>query len=240
MCYSNSLSKSDKQIAKNYNIPYREQPGWAPVYYSSGFAHPDWPVITTEGMELYSWGLIPFYSKSLQDAIKYRKDMLNCRSETAFEKISFKRAIANRRCLIPSTGFYEWREYQGKKYPYFIKVMGEEIFSIAGITNDWTDKETGREFKSFSLLTTGANELLKKIHNSGKNPHRMPVIIPQEFERDWINPNLNEGDIKALLKEFPHNGMQAHTVSRLVTSRTEEKNIPTVQEVCEYSELEPI
>jgi putative SOS response-associated peptidase YedK len=243
MCYSNALSKSDKIIANRYNIPFRDLPGWKPVYYSSGFSHPDWPIVTSDpenSLELYSWGIIPFYAKTLADAAKYRKDMLNVRSETAFEKTSFKKAIAQSRCLIPSSGFYEWREFNKKKYPYFIRVMGEEIFSIAGICNSWTDRETGREYRTFGLLTTSANPLMEKIHNSGANPHRMPVILPREFERDWINPNLTEGDIKALMAQFPHNEMEAHTVSRLVTSRTEPRDVPLVQEPCTYEELEPI
>ena len=83
------------------------------------------------------------WTKSLDDAKKIRTQTLNARSETVFEKPSFRASITKKRCLIPASGFYDWRDYNSKKYPYYIYLKDRELFSFAGIYESWTDRETG-------------------------------------------------------------------------------------------------
>ena len=88
-----------------------------PIYLGNGFSFLKWPVITEHEPNkilMYNWGLIPKWSRSKEDALKFRVNTLNARSETIFEKPSFKASITAKRCLIPSTGFFEWRDYKGK------------------------------------------------------------------------------------------------------------------------------
>jgi putative SOS response-associated peptidase YedK len=91
----------------------------------------------------------------------------------------FRKAALNRRCLLLSSGFYEWRYFSGKAYPYFIRVKGQKVFYMAGIWQPWTDKETGERLTTFALITTEANKLLARIHTKRK---RMPVILTEELK----------------------------------------------------------
>jgi len=195
------------------------------------------PVISNEKpdrLQLFHWGLIPRWVKSKEDALKFRSRTLNARSETVFEKPSFRNAIKTNRCLIPANGFYEWMHYNGKKYPHFIYLQNKNIFSMAGIWEQWVDKQTGEIYKTYSILTTEANPLMAKIHNSKE---RMPVILPPKNETDWLNNGLSKEDIQSMTVPYETDKMTAHTISKLITSRTENSNVPDVQKQYEYAEL---
>src|SRR5688572_28797440 len=119
-------------------------------------------------LQLFKWGLVPSWSND--PAIGNR--MINAKSETVFEKPSFKNLIRNRRCLVVSDGFYEWKTINAKtKIPYRFCLKNEDLFTYAGIWDSWLDKKTGEILNSFSILTTNANGLVEPLHD------RMPVII---------------------------------------------------------------
>ena len=224
-----------KELADRYNAKLDDE--FEPVYHGNGFNFPKWPVITSHDpgkIHLYNWGLIPKWSKSKEDALKFRINTLNARSETVFEKPSFRASIGAKRCLIPSTGFFEWRDYQGKKYPYFIGLKDEAVFSMAGIYEDWVDKPTGEVLNTFSIITCPANPLMAKIHNSKM---RMPVILTKADEPTWLREKLNENEIKDLMQPLDEKRMTAYTISKLITSRAEPSDVPQVQETFAYSEL---
>ena len=146
------------------------------------------------GLELclMKWGFLPFYAKDVKDAAK----CFNAKSETAAEKPAFKQALAKRRCLVPVTGFYEWRQEEGKKRKtkYRFKLTGEDIFSLAGIWTPWTSP-AGVTLLSFSILTTAPNDLMAQYHN------RMPVILSREHESKWLSED--DTDRKSLFNPFP-------------------------------------
>jgi putative SOS response-associated peptidase YedK len=236
MCFHNSASVKAQELEQRYNAKY-EGEDFVAVYHGSGFSFPKLPVITTEephSIKLYNWGLIPKWSTSLEGAKQQRINTLNARSETVFEKPSFKHLIGSKRCLVPSTGFFEWRDYNKKKYPYFITLKNECIFSMAGIYEHWVDKSTGEVFNTFSVLTCDANPLMAKIHNSKM---RMPVILPKEDENTWIRERLTNQEIVDLMKPLDENHMQAHTISKLITSRDAPSNVEDVQKEFTYQEL---
>jgi putative SOS response-associated peptidase YedK len=242
MCFFYSLSELSKKLLKRYQLKFefefelQEQIN-GPKHYVSGFDFPKMPVITNElpdRIQAYTWGLIPSWIKSSDQAMKIRAKTLNARGDTVFEKPSFRNGIRKRRCLVPADGFYEWREFQGKKYPYYIYLKDRELFSFAGIWEHWVDTETGELLKTFTILTTDANPLLEKIHNTKK---RMPLILPREYEIDWIKSDLRDDDIKSLIKPLDENLMAAHTISRLITSRRAERNVPEIKAAYDYPEL---
>ncbi len=105
---------------------------------------------------------------------------------------------------------------------------------MGGIWEEWTERNTGELMKTFSLVTTDANPLMAKIHNDGQ---RMPVIIPEELTLDWLNQNLTKEDVLALSTPYNEEMMAAHTISRLITSRTEETNVPDIKMEVSYPEL---
>jgi len=183
------------------------------------------------------WGLIPFWVKTQPDAEKIRMQTMNARAETLFDKPSFRYAIANHRCLIPADGFFEWRHYRGKNYPYFVRLKDHEIFSIAGIWERWRPKDTDETIETFSVITCDANPLMQKVHNKKK---RMPVILSKDDELGFLDKNLIKDDILSILRPYPEEHMEAFTISRLVTSKTQDRNVPAVIQPFEYKELPPL
>jgi putative SOS response-associated peptidase YedK len=112
------------------------------------------------------------------------------------------------RCLIPATAFYEWQKQKaGAKQPYAIRLTGSDLFAFAGLWETWTNHESGEEVESCAILTTGANELMKPIHD------RMPVILPEEAYSAWL-----EQPDAALLQPYPADRMEAIPVSTYVNS----------------------
>jgi putative SOS response-associated peptidase YedK len=238
MCYHKQNRATQGSLEQRYKATIREN--YQPNFHENGFSHLPSPVITSENTSLFrnlSWGLVPFWVKSREDAMQIRNRTLNAISEEAFEKPSFRDSIRKRRCIVPCTGFFEWRwgDSAGKiKYPYFIRTT-EEIFSLAGIWSEWEDRESGTTLGTYSVLTTRANPMMEKIHNSKK---RMPVILPREYEADWLNPDLTREDVLALCAPFDQKKMEAWTISRRITDRTSPKNTEEIMQAVTYPELE--
>jgi putative SOS response-associated peptidase YedK len=171
------------------------------------------PVITLEGdrrvMRLMRWGLVPSWAGDVK--IGYR--MINARSETIAEKASFKSLLKKNRCLVPASGFYEWKKpSKTAKIPYFFRLKGGPPFAFAGL---WTLRHAGKEdeLRSFTIITTSANELMAPVHD------RMPVILREEDEARWLDPEMQKPeDILHLLKPYPSGGMECWEVSPYVNS----------------------
>ncbi len=153
------------------------------------------------------WGLIPSWSKDSKIGAK----LTNARSETVAEKPSFRSAYQKRRCLILSTGFYEWKTEGNQKIPFFIRLTSRRLFPFAGLYEYWTDPEKGETVATVTIITTSANEVMTPIH------HRMPVILSPENAAGWIS---NKGfDGNAWLEKlcpYPSEEMDAYPVSSAV------------------------
>lgn len=205
MCYRTALTISPKQLAERYNRKEDEILNFQPDKNRNAFEHGDEPIITQSRYIIpMRWGLIPFWVNSPEEAIKIEGQTLNARSETVFTKPSFREAIRKKRCLVPVSGFYDWRHENAKKIPYFIKLKDQEIFSLAGIYDIWHDKTCGKNVTTFSVITTEANELMRYIHNTN---FRMPIILSVADEERWLNPALTENQIKELMKPYPDERM---------------------------------
>lgn len=181
------------------------------------YVYKKYPIITTDEFIIpMEWGLIPFWTKNSGEADRIRRMTVNARAETLFEKRSYKGPIKYRRCIIPSTGYFEYHysDPKAKGQPYFIYLKNQEIFSMAGIYDTWTDPFTGKDIMTFSMITTEGNEKTKKIHNGGKNPFRMPLILAHEQEELWIEDSLTEKQIKEFLVTFPDDNMSAFPVNK--------------------------
>jgi putative SOS response-associated peptidase YedK len=158
-------------------------------------------------LELFRWGLVPGWAKDVRIGAK----MINARSETAAEKPSFKTALARRRCLVPASGFYEWKKTAGAKVPHFIRHKSGRPLALAGLWELW-DKGPEPVY-SFTILTTEPNQLVARLHN------RMPVILPAAAWSDWLNPAPVEPQaLQALLAAYPADEMEAYPVSTQVNS----------------------
>lgn len=181
-------------------------------YRVNAFNFPDCPIVTAEQeLQNFRWGLIPFWVKDEKQADEIKRVTLNARANTIFQKPSFREPIRSKRCLVPSTGYFEWRHEGDRKIPYYIYLKDESIFSMAGIYDEWLEKKTGEIIKTFSIITTEANPLTDYIHNT---KHRMPAILNQEDEEKWLDPKLEKSDIEQLLLPFPADLMDAYVIDR--------------------------
>lgn len=168
------------------------------------------PVITNESpseLTIVQWGLIPSWAKDPKMAFK----MINARSETAHEKPSYRSAFKRRRCLIPTTGFYEWIKTEGGKQPYFIHRNDKEVFAFAGLWEVWRNPE-GDEVWTCTVLTTDANEKISHLH------HRMPVILEGDAREAWLDDASDLGELRAILQPFDSNKIDYYPVSKSVNN----------------------
>ena len=166
------------------------------------------PVITQDDgkrMEWFFWGLIPYWAKS-QD-MRYKT--INARAETVDTAPAYRKPFRFQRCLVPSTGFYEWDKAIKPSQPYYIRMKDASIFSFAGLYDTWKDTVSEKEIKSYTIITTQPNEVVGKIHN------RMPVIIDKEDETDWLNPDNSEIQLlHRFLKPYSSDKLLVYPVSR--------------------------
>ncbi len=205
MCGRFQLSVKGKQISERYNTEVFDEM-YTPSYNCAPSQY--LPVVTNDNPSQISylkWGLIPFWAKDPKVGFKN----INTRAETISEKPSFRNAFARRRCLIPANGFYEWKKDK-KKIPFRIALADDSIMSFAGIWEQWKDSE-GKAINTFSIITTEANKLISSIH------HRMPVILHQKDEEQWLKDNDKDA-LQNLLAPLPSEEMKMYEISPLVNS----------------------
>ena len=209
-------------------------------YFVTGFDHPE--LITVSGADASEatasrWGLIPSWIKDKAAANEIQNQTLNARGETIFEKPAFRNAAETKRCIVLIDAFYEYHHLRGKTFPYHISLRSGEVMPLAGLYDDWVNTETGEIIRSVSIVTTEGNELMKGIHNNPKaDGPRMPVILPAENKKVWLNPDADQKTLEEILIPFDENLMQAHTVKR---QRGKEGigDVPEAEKEFLYSEL---
>ena len=158
--------------------------------------------------------------------------MFNARSERILDDHeSYWYRLRSNRCLIPVSGTFEHRRIKGwkNKVPYFIWIKEREIIYIPGLYQIHKSVGPNGEAifeKSFTMITRGANEVMKGIHNDGENKHRMPLFLTPELEQAWLLPDLTENDMKDIFNyQMPDEAMDYRTVYTLrgVTERPDGK-----------------
>ena len=155
----------------------------------------------------HRWGLIPHWAKD--QTIGYKT--INARGESVASKPAFRAALRQRRCLVPATGFYEWKLTNGGKQPYLIRLKSGGLFSFAGLWEIWNGPEG--EVRSFSIITTAPNELMARIHD------RMPTILPRESYARWLDPELRDpAEIQPMIASYPAIELEAVPVSRKINN----------------------
>ena len=137
----------------------------------------------------------------------------------------FRSAFKRSRCLIPASGYYEWKNTPNGKQPYYYTARDGSPLTIAGLWDEWKDIETGEPLKSCTMIITNANELASKIHD------RMPVLLsPDEFE-PWLSGIAGT----EILNPAPELALQVWPVSRLVNSSRAPGDDPTLIEEVDLS-----
>ena len=142
--------------------------------------------------ELLEWGLVPSWAKNPG------RRPINARAETVAERPSFRGAFTRFRCLIPADGFYEWRVApDGRKEAFHISWSAEELFAFAGIWSVWHRPDDDHRVRSCAILTTAPNAAVAPLHD------RMPVILPREAERLWLDASSPLSELAPLLVPVP-------------------------------------
>lgn len=190
MCGRFTLFEPDQVLAREFGVS--DFPPRSPRYNIA----PSQPITAVRAapsgsgreIALLRWGLIPSWSKDPATGNR----LINARAETAREKPSFRNAFRRHRCLIPTSGFYEWQRQERGKQPYFIRMRNGHPFAFAGLWDRWERPDEGA-VETCTILTTAANDVLAPIHD------RMPVIVPPgEYDR-WLDPSLRDPDSLAPL-----------------------------------------
>lgn len=241
MCYTVAINKRKEELERRFRAAF-DDVIYEPYYSVSGFLHPKLPIITSarqEHIEIAQWGLIPRWVKSPEQAHELQNQTLNAKGETILEKPSFKASALTKKCCVLVNGFFEWQTrrmpYSGKKkgkeykQPYFIFMKDEAPFALGGLWEDRVDTTTGEIKRTFTIITTPANQLLSEIHNEKL---RMPLVLPEGMEHEWLNTTDDAGT-RTWIKPLQEGLLFAHPVSKLVNGRIGNPNVPEVQKAVE-------
>lgn len=160
----------------------------------------------------YRWGLIPHWSETAKTGNR----MFNARAESIDRNPAFRYAFGKRRCLVPVDAFYEWRREGEARLPYAVVRTDRKPMALAGLWAGWKDPDTEEVIRSFTIVTTSPNDLMRPIHN------RMPVVVPESAWDRWLDPTLTKpadlAELHGLLVPAEDDTLDAYRVSPRVNS----------------------
>jgi putative SOS response-associated peptidase YedK len=211
MCGRVYQTYSDEELYFRYLNRRPEIPlDWSPAY--NLCPTEDSPIVRIAfgnlQIDRMRWQLVP----ATEPAFSTKLSTINARSEGVFSSPLYRDLVVRQRCIVPVSGFYEWKRSGGLTRPFRIYLRDEAIMSIAGLWDTW-HPDTPEQRHSFSILTTSANEFMKNIHS------RMPVILDRSHEAAWLDPAVHERAVLGkLLQPCPASWLDAVEVSALVNS----------------------
>lgn len=170
------------------------------------------PIVRCENagrtLRLLRWGLIPHWAKD----VKIGHRMINARAESVASKPAFREAFRLRRCLVPASGFFEWKRENGGKRPFYIHRTDGMPLAMAGLWERWRDP-SGEEIESFTILTVPADSRISRLHD------RMPCILPADAYDAWLDPDLHgPAALMDLLRAPCTRELEAYPVSPIVNN----------------------
>lgn len=235
MCFHTSNTKTAKENEKRFDATFDNPEVYNPYYHLAGYDKRFIYIIKQD--EYYDivpsyWGLMPEYM-NISQRNNWRRSTWNARAETIFESNLYGMPIREQRCLILADGFYEPHKVKDKSIPHYIRYKDKGLFAFAGI---YTELDDG--LYTCSIVTVEANDYFSKIHNVKKQgTYRMPLVLDEKDEVEWINPDLREGDVRELLYSFSSKDFEAYPVSIDVNYGNRDKNRPDIIEPVFYEEL---
>jgi putative SOS response-associated peptidase YedK len=213
MCTRYTLTRAEKEIQKRYEVKLKES--FAPNYNLAPTQNG--LVITADEpgiAQKMHFGLVPYWSADT----KLNMSTLNARSEDVLEKKTFRPLIKNyKTCLVLADGFYEWDKKSGRSIPHRFVLKDGAMFAFAGLWSEWKNSNGSIIYRSFTILTTTANETVKKVHDP-KN--RMPVILNNQGESLWLSKDISPAELLQLCRPFPDEKMESYQVGMEVNAAT--------------------
>lgn len=243
MCFHLSNTKKDyRKLEDRFEATFEYPEVYEPYYHFNGWETKNLYIIKQddpETIDFASWGLLPTnYDISLRSDFLKKTNTLNATRERLFESQLFSQFIKWQRCLIIADGLFEPHKNENVKgsIPFYFHLKDKELFAFAGIYSVIDDGINS--MYSASIITTEANPLFKKIHNSPnkQGSYRMPLILDKTDEYDWLNCNDNEDEINTLLHTFTKSEIEAYSVSQDIFKRIESNRKDIINSV-NYSEL---
>jgi putative SOS response-associated peptidase YedK len=157
----------------------------------------------------YRWGLVPHWEASPAGAAR----RINARAETVATAPTFRDSFTRKRCIIPADAFYEWDRSGGVRQPYAIRRKGGGPMALAGLWASWRPSPESDWLRTFTIVTTRANEGIAPIHD------RMPVVLSPADWNHWLDPLLADpSELLGLLVPADPEGLEIYAVERLVNS----------------------
>ncbi|MBF0350857.1 MAG: SOS response-associated peptidase [SAR324 cluster bacterium] len=205
MCGRFALDSSPEKLKQTFDLKYAK--GFTASRYNIAPSQ-EIPVIVQENsfpvLRTMKWGLVPFWAKDPAIGNK----LINARAETLAEKPSFRQALTRRRCLIPASGFFEWKSSGKQKTPLYIRLKNTPLFSMAGLWEEWKNPE-GKTLITCTIITVPPNPFMEIIHN------RMPAIVLPSATKQWLGVH-QPSELIDILKPCPQDWMQAEEVRPLI------------------------
>ncbi len=163
------------------------------------------PVITSDGLEVMKWGLVPSTSKEFKSSFT----SINARGETLADKPIYRTPFKKYRCLVPASGFYGWQQRPTFKQSYYFSLKEQKNFHFAGLFDVWYDAQSVAH-KSFTIITTSANKTIEDVQD------RMPVILHPADEALWLDYAAEPEALQLLLRPYEDDDMVRYEVDRSV------------------------
>ena len=185
MCGRFGLFDGIDDLAWHFDVSPEDLAGYAPRWNIA----PTMPILTVgrdRAVGVARWGI---------PGSRDGRPLFNARSETVHQLPAFRDAFRRGRCLIPASGFYEWRKQAGGgNFPIWVHRADGKPVAFAGIIGD-----NGQSEPAAAIITTDTNSLMAPIH------HRMPVILDPEDWEQWLHDDSRSPELRALLlpREWP-------------------------------------
>ncbi|MGK7388930.1 MAG: SOS response-associated peptidase [Candidatus Cyclobacteriaceae bacterium M2_1C_046] len=211
MCTRYTLVADAEKVAERFNVdvPKQYQPNYnaAPAKILPVITHD-----TPTGLSFFYWGIPPEWAQKRAVSSK----LINAPLEQLSTKNSYKNALEKRRCIIPSDGFYAWKQI-GKKtrVPHRFILGDNSIFSYAGFWDEFEGEEDGEIYHTFMIITCPANRNVKDVDE------RMPVILTKETEKQWLKKDASLEELMELLVPYPDDKLNKYTVSNKIDQSEE-------------------
>lgn len=166
-------------------------------------------------LTLSVFGLTPFWADKPKYVFNARAegdgnkaDRPDPGAEKGIFKKPFFRHLKRKRCIVPVQYFVEGPKKERLQKPYIVERRDQKPFALAGLWDEWTDRDTGEVLPNFTVITTPFNALLEKVGH-----HRSPLVLPDESFNEWLDPETARSSLEALMEPFDPTAFHAVPVT---------------------------